>query len=923
MSELHVSTAAASSSSSARADALDGSLSPDAAAVVSDELAKSKSLQLLKQVLTRRRNSGEDGLGIDVPAEVAERAPSTSPEATAAAPAPSSASKVPVPPSPGRAVPLARVPSGVFSVGHAPADTASVPPTVPIAGPVHLQEVDVSSPHAFQRVVITGTNELTEEETEACKMLRRAMELRKHHYHPKPANYWGPFDQHSVAPFSPSPRPSHAGPMSPVNLSLPGSALQDDSHASRGSANSHAHTMPGVSSSNSLSSAIGTTSAATSAASPQAFRGSALVTAQTGKQYGNLFYRRRTEPKFTAFNLPILPPAGYRYRMVKGVVHVYAPVCEPDPARAGASRVDVDVDGIAEAEEITEQDLECGVFKVPSYAEFVADYKELLRIVHSPHVKSFSYRRLELLDAKFQLHRQLNATREIAEQKAVPHRDFYNVRKCDTHVHHSACMNQKHLLRFIKSKLKKEPDEVVIERDGKRLTLAEVFKSLNLTAYDLSVDTLDVHADMSTFHRFDRFNTKYNPVGQSRLREIFLKTDNLIAGRYLAELTREVFDDLEASKYQLVEYRLSIYGRSRDEWRKLAAWVVDNRLASPNVRWMIQIPRLYEAYFESGQIKSFQDMLNNIFLPLFEVTEDPSRDPKLHQFLSMVVGIDCVDDESKVETFRDASLPDPPHWTVAQQPPYQYWIYFLNANLTVLNKFRESRGLTQMSFRPHAGEAGDVDHLAATFLTAESINHGINLRKSPSLQYLYMLAQIGLAMSPLSNNRLFLAYDKNPFWDFFRKGLHVSLSTDDPLMLSFTREPLTEEYAVAAQVFKLSPADMCEIARISVLQSGFEAPFKAHWLGANYAEQGPAGNDINFSNVPYIRVQYRMECLQAELGLLEQALLPHPAVHTPHPTAAAIALPSASAAIAMASALATTAAEQASREGHVCRCNHH
>ena len=51
----------------------------------------------------------------------------------------------------------------------------------------------------------------------------------------------------------------------------------------------------------------------------------------------------------------------------------------------------------------------------------------------------------------------------------------------DTHVHHSACMHQKHLLRFIKSKLRKEPDEVVIFRDGKYLTLREVFESLSLT----------------------------------------------------------------------------------------------------------------------------------------------------------------------------------------------------------------------------------------------------------------------------------------------------------------------------------------------------------------------------------------------------------------------------------------------------------
>jgi AMP deaminase len=31
----------------------------------------------------------------------------------------------------------------------------------------------------------------------------------------------------------------------------------------------------------------------------------------------------------------------------------------------------------------------------------------------------------------------------LQEQKTVPHRDFYNVRKVDTHVHHSSAMNQK------------------------------------------------------------------------------------------------------------------------------------------------------------------------------------------------------------------------------------------------------------------------------------------------------------------------------------------------------------------------------------------------------------------------------------------------------------------------------------------------
>ena len=73
----------------------------------------------------------------------------------------------------------------------------------------------------------------------------------------------------------------------------------------------------------------------------------------------------------------------------------------------------------------------------------------------------------------------------------------------------------------------------------------------------------------------------------------------------------------------------------------------------------------------------------------------------------------------------------------------------------------------------------------------------------PVLQYLYYLAQISICMSPLSNNHLFLEYNKSPFPEFFARGLKVNLSTDDPLQFHFTMEPLMEEYAVAAQVCKV------------------------------------------------------------------------------------------------------------------------
>lgn len=57
-------------------------------------------------------------------------------------------------------------------------------------------------------------------------------------------------------------------------------------------------------------------------------------------------------------------------------------------------------------------------------------------------------------------------------------------------------------------------------------------------------------------------------------------------------LWQEVMSDLEESKYQNAELRLSIYGRSRDEWDKLACWAVNHRVHSNNVRWLVQVPRL-------------------------------------------------------------------------------------------------------------------------------------------------------------------------------------------------------------------------------------------------------------------------------------------------------------------------------------------
>ena len=143
-------------------------------------------------------------------------------------------------------------------------------------------------------------------------------------------------------------------------------------------------------------------------------------------------------------------------------------------------------------------------------------------------------------------------------------------------------------------------------------------------------------------------------------------------------------------------------------------------------------------------MSNFAEILNNLFMPLFEVTRDPSSHPDLHKFLRYVVGIDSVDDESKPETagfYHDS--PGAADWNGADNPPYTYYIYYMYANIVALNHFRAKRGLNIFKLRPHCGEAGPVQHLVAGFLTSESIAHGLLLRKVPVLQYLFYLCQVG------------------------------------------------------------------------------------------------------------------------------------------------------------------------------------
>jgi AMP deaminase len=84
------------------------------------------------------------------------------------------------------------------------------------------------------------------------------------------------------------------------------------------------------------------------------------------------------------------------------------------------------------------------------------------------------------------------------------------------------------------------------------------------------------------------------------------------------------------------------------------------------------------------------------------------------------------------------------------------------------------------------------------------------------------------------------------------------------------------------KIYKLPQS---ELARNSVIQSGFEMEIKRHWLGKEWYLPGSAGNNMEkvrrFSrscilssslllktNVPDIRLDYRHQTLQEELDLI-------------------------------------------------------
>jgi AMP deaminase len=481
---------------------------------------------------------------------------------------------------------------------------------------------------------------------------------------------------------------------------------------------------------------------------------------------------------------------------------------------------------------------------------------------------------------------------EAREAAELP-TDWMSAQKADNHNHHSAAMTQSHLLQFIQSVLSQKHHQKAIHvfLEKKRVSEADTQKVRKLMklaeSSSLTLTMLDVFAHDQAFDRFDVFNAKYSPFRLPVLRDVFLKpgvfmevtfpsnkTRNV---SYMADMTIDLCQSLHKNYFP--EWRISIYGRGPGEWEQLlqffeytdarstgalatewyglhmgdAPRVVRGQTVGAacqkQVNWLVQVPRVFDVWLKIGMVKSFEQHLDFVFKPLMEHT------PRIAKVLTYIRAIDSVDDETKDNgDVLDERPADVSHGDL----PFSYYMYHMAINIATVNRLHG----TNIKFRPHCGEGGSDRHLVVCFLLADGISHGLNLRNSAVMSYMYYITRMPVSMSLSSNNYLVAKYDQSPFGLLYKYGLRISLSTDDPLIF-FQEEDeqacIQGEYMQAEALFGLSWVDLAEVGRNSLIMSSYTDEYMAKVRGIKNPEDSSNEwvNDERNTGLPKRRIDWR------------------------------------------------------------------
>ncbi|MHC1559059.1 adenosine deaminase [Actinomycetospora sp. C-140] len=132
----------------------------------------------------------------------------------------------------------------------------------------------------------------------------------------------------------------------------------------------------------------------------------------------------------------------------------------------------------------------------------------------------------------------------------------------------------------------------------------------------------------------------------------------------------------------------------------------------------------------------------------------------------------------------------------------------------------------------HAGEEGPPAYVweALDVLGAERIDHGIRSLEDPALVERLVTDAVPLTVCPLSNVRLRCVDDLagHPLADMLRRGLRVSVHSDDP---AYFGGYLDDNYRAVTAALGLSRDDLARLARHGV-DAAFVSPARAAELHA-------------------------------------------------------------------------------------------
>ncbi|MEE9573458.1 MAG: adenosine deaminase [Candidatus Neomarinimicrobiota bacterium] len=117
----------------------------------------------------------------------------------------------------------------------------------------------------------------------------------------------------------------------------------------------------------------------------------------------------------------------------------------------------------------------------------------------------------------------------------------------------------------------------------------------------------------------------------------------------------------------------------------------------------------------------------------------------------------------------------------------------------------------------HAGEAAGPEYIwqALQDLGVERIGHGTSAIKDENLVEHLVSKQIPVEMCPISNVKTssVSSLKEHPIYDFYKRGMLVSVNTDDPKMFNTT---MLNEYVSLIEAFDLELSDIYKLSQNSI-----------------------------------------------------------------------------------------------------------